>query len=44
MNQQWYLDPLTNTIHKSATAVQSRRNPEALQIDPSPKKWQARIL
>jgi hypothetical protein len=24
-NQQWQLDPLTNTIHKSATAVQSRK-------------------
>ena len=32
MNQQWQLDPLTNTIHKSATAGRSRRNLEALPI------------
>jgi hypothetical protein len=40
MNQQRQFDPFTNTIHKSTTAVTSRRNHEALSIIPSPWKWQ----
>jgi hypothetical protein len=39
MNQQ-QLHPLTNTIHQSATAVPSRRNQEALPINPSLQKHQ----
>jgi hypothetical protein len=40
INQQWWPDPLTNTIHESAIAVPSRRNLEALPISPSPQKRQ----
>ena len=32
MNQQWQCDPLTNTINKLATAVQSRRKLKVLPI------------
>jgi hypothetical protein len=39
-NQQWQLDPLANTIHKPAMAVQSKRNSEALPICLSTQKWQ----
>ena len=38
MNQQ--LDLLMNSIHKSPTAVQSRRKLKALPISLSPQKWQ----
>ena len=39
-NQQLKLEPLADTLHESATAVQSRRNPEALPIDLSLRMWQ----
>ncbi|GAB1298461.1 Synaptic vesicle glycoprotein 2C [Apodemus speciosus] len=40
MNQLQQLDPLANTIHKSATAASSRRNRKALPIGPNLRMWQ----
>jgi hypothetical protein len=40
MNQQRQPDPLANTIHKSATAGQSRRDCKALPISWSLRKQQ----
>jgi hypothetical protein len=41
MNQQ--LDLLMNSIHKSPTAVQSRRKLKALPISLSPQKWEEAV-
>ena len=45
MNQQRQrqLDPLANSIHKSATTVQSRSNCESLTTGPRPQKLQEAI-